>query len=129
MKRIRKIAGKVTALAVAITTTVALLSPYDANAQSGSRGAGSGGLICGFQSSKFECGTTTTKTTSGGGGGWFGGWGSFGGNGGGSSTTVTTSNYVLVCNLAGSMRACTQELCSGGSITKACNPDCTVSIY
>lgn len=42
MKGIRKIAGKVTALAVAITTTVALLSPYDANATSGISTGGGG---------------------------------------------------------------------------------------
>ncbi len=43
MKSIRKIGGKVTALAVAIATSVALLSPYDANASSGGEGPGGGG--------------------------------------------------------------------------------------
>jgi hypothetical protein len=59
MKSIRKIAGKLTALAVAITTSVALLSPYDASANSGSTNAGGGvGEKCfGRNYIRSACGT------------------------------------------------------------------------
>jgi hypothetical protein len=61
MKSIRKIAGKVTALAMAIATSVALLSPYDVSAQSGGGTGGGGGTKCFVKNSYFEeCGYTVS---------------------------------------------------------------------
>jgi hypothetical protein len=142
MKSIRKIAGKVTALAVAITTSVALLSPYDAQ-------AGSGATVGGGSDPQYNCNKKTCyyyndfaietndfysgnqSNANAGGGGISGSIKdkSIGLNGNGSSSnsssTVvrTQTTYARLCYAPGGcLKSCSEMNGKTGSgVTKTCN--------
>jgi len=129
MKSIRKIAGKVTALAVAITTSVALLSPYDANAGSGTDGSMTGGgAKCGWLPGNATCQKKVTTTASGGGTGQFTWPWSGGGTGNKTSTTTIETMYKSTCP-PGNARTCDfSDPCNNASTSYACNPDCSIKV-
>ena len=130
MKSIRKIAGKVTALAVAITTSVALLSPYDAQAGSGATVGGGSATKCGWTPISTECSQYVVTSKGGSGGGWAS-WvnKTFGLEGSGSTSVTKVTMWKTICD-KGSARACSfSDPCAEYSMTYVCNPDCTVRIY
>jgi hypothetical protein len=127
MKSIRKIAGKVTALAVAITTSVALLSPYDANATSGIS-VGGGSAKCGWLPSSATCQKKVTTTNAGGGSGQFTWPWSGGGSGNKTSTTTIETMYKSICP-PGAGRTCDfSDPCNNVYTSYACNPDCSIKV-
>lgn len=140
MKGIRKIAGKVTALAVAITTSVALLSPYDGNAQSG-KSVG-GGTDPQYNCTKKPCyyyddfllqeieysSDSGSNSRSGSGGGNIGrNGGSLNGRGSSSNSnsnvTKTVSYYARLCYAPGGCLASCVEANgkTGAQTTKSCS--------
>lgn len=108
MKSIRKIAGKVTALAVAVMTLMMLLQPYGVKAVA---------PVCGFKQVSAECGREAAAGLSA----W---WDrNFGGTANGGWVIL----YNETCD-KGDARTCEYRGDCVGSVSKivVCQPNCTV---
>ncbi len=108
MQKLRKISSKLVTLSVALTTTMVLLSPYDANATSGTSTGGGGAEKCGWEQKSQQCGKKYYA-----------------------NPATGTTGYILLYDKdcpKGNARTCEYRGdCSGARrVIVSCNPDCSI---
>lgn len=146
MKSIRKIAGKVTALAVALLTTMSLLTPYYLRANEypedyyvdpydwEAAPEEGGNANCGFKRLNWYCEVYQVNSSDGSGGGSasynYPSGGSVSGNGSKKSSVTFYKKWRTICDGdTGGSRSCSEnDSCLGSIYIFICNPDCTIKV-